>query len=154
MQFTFLAITNTEISSVSVHRINTIIDQPREEAGNDMTEAHRTQEWLHSPSIDFKNVSLRYESSANLALDDLSLSIRPGERIGIAGRTGSGKSTLLNALFRMADIEMGSIVISGVDVSTLPRQALRSSMSFIMQEPMLLHASLREVCFLLSSGCS
>ena len=145
MQFTLLSITNTEQSSVSANRISTIANQQYEEPGSDMTQDSTNRKWLIQPTIHFDKVTLRYESNAAAALKELSLHIRTGERIGIAGRTGSGKSTLLNALFRLADIEQGSINVSGVDINTMARQALRRSMSLIPQEPMLLHSSLREV---------
>ena len=101
--------------------------------------------WLKTSDISFNNILLRYNSDGPPALQDFDLQIRSGERIGICGRTGSGKSTLLAALFRLYDIEDGSICISGVDIKTIPRQALRDAMTLIPQEAMLLCCSLREV---------
>lgn len=74
---------------------------------------------------DLKNVSLRYGSDLPLALNDISLTIRPSERIGIVGRTGAGKSSFLVTLFRLAEISEGSIYIDGLDIATLSLTELR-----------------------------
>lgn len=77
------------------------------------------------------------------ALDNLSLSVRGGEKVAICGRSGSGKSTLFQALFRMIDISAGKIVVDGLDVATLPREVVRSRLGSIPQEPFLLSGSVR-----------
>ncbi|CAN0518872.1 unnamed protein product, partial [Ectocarpus sp. 8 AP-2014] len=59
--------------------------------------------------------------------------LRPGEKIGIVGRTGSGKSTLMQVLFRMVDCEEGSIAIDGVDTKAIGLAALRSRLTIIPQ---------------------
>ena len=87
---------------------------------------YKRLDWMRASSICFDNIILRYELKSRPALCNLSLNIRQGERIGICGRTGSGKSSLLAALFRLYDIESGSIHIGCVDIKTIPRQALRN----------------------------
>ena len=75
----------------------------------------------------FDRVCVRYKPGVDhsLALDALDLIIRPGEKVGVVGRTGSGKSTLLAALFRLIDCESGSISIGDVDIRQLPLASLR-----------------------------
>ncbi|KAH8924347.1 P-loop containing nucleoside triphosphate hydrolase protein [Atractiella rhizophila] len=71
--------------------------------------------------------------------------IRGGQSLGVCGRTGSGKSTMLGALFRMLPVdEGGSISIDGIDISTVPLRTLRSNLTIIPQDPMMLELSLRE----------
>jgi ABC-type multidrug transport system fused ATPase/permease subunit len=64
-------------------------------------------------------------------------------QIGIVGRTGSGKSTLLLALYRMFDLDRGHIYVDGVDISTVPLQRLRPSLSIIPQEPVVFSGTVR-----------
>jgi ATP-binding cassette subfamily C (CFTR/MRP) protein 4 len=93
--------------------------------------------WPKEPSVVVKNISARYRQGLPLCLDHLSLSIKPGERVGIVGRTGAGKSSLLHALFRLLEVEEGSILIGGVDISKLGLHKLRTNLSVITQDPVL-----------------
>ena len=76
-------------------------------------------------------------------LDDISLSIGAGQRIGICGRSGSGKSTLVSTLMRLLDLTSGNILIDGIDISTLPRQETRSRLIALPQDSYLLAGSVR-----------
>jgi len=76
-------------------------------------------------------------------LRDVSISIKPGEKIGICGRTGSGKTSLILSLFRLIDLHGGSIRVDGVDITTLPRQEIRSRIVAVPQHPFLLKGSVR-----------
>ncbi|KAJ1670141.1 hypothetical protein EV182_008397, partial [Spiromyces aspiralis] len=76
-------------------------------------------------------------------LNHISFSTRGGERIGIVGRTGAGKSTLALSLFRFLEAKTGSIIIDGVDISTIGLEDLRSRMSIITQDPGIFNASVR-----------
>ena len=77
-------------------------------------------------------------------LDDLTLDIKPGERIGLVGRSGAGKSTLVNLLLRFHDVESGRILIDGQDISTVTQESLRASIGVVTQDSSLLHRSVRE----------
>ncbi|OAA60763.1 ABC transporter-like protein [Cordyceps fumosorosea ARSEF 2679] len=77
-------------------------------------------------------------------LRNLSISIAPGRRLGVVGRTGAGKTSLINALLQFIDIESGTIYIDGVDIATVKIDRLRNSISVIPQDPFLFSGTLRE----------
>lgn len=95
--------------------------------------------------IEFRNVSVRYRKEFGDVLKDVSLKIRAGEKVGVVGRTGSGKSTLFLALLRIVEPYLGSILIDGVDSSSVSLCSLRSSVNFILQEHYLLAGTVRAV---------
>ena len=99
-------------------------------------------DWPTQGAIDFNSVVAGYDNT-RVVLKDLSLSIRGGEKIGICGRTGSGKSSLIMTLFRMLELRAGSIVIDGVDLSTIPRHEIRSRIIGLPQDIFLLNGSVR-----------
>ncbi|KAI9197119.1 P-loop containing nucleoside triphosphate hydrolase protein [Polychytrium aggregatum] len=115
------------------------------------TEAPRRQEhydpktnWPTNGEIVINNLSVAYPSRPDhLVLTDISLAIRPGEKLGVVGRTGSGKSTLIQALFRMVEPVKGSIVIDGHDTSNLGLHTLRQNIQIIPQEPVLFTGTIR-----------
>merc|ERR1712216_199308 len=94
-------------------------------------------------SIRFVNVSMRYRQGLPLVLQGLSLSIEPGQRVGVCGRTGAGKSSVVVALFRLAELHGGHIEMDGVDISSVPLAELRSSLSIVPQDPILFVGTVR-----------
>ncbi|MBM3603753.1 MAG: ABC transporter ATP-binding protein [Alphaproteobacteria bacterium] len=98
--------------------------------------------------VRFDHVTFRYggmEGAQPMAvLDDLTLHLRPGERVGLVGRSGAGKSTLINLLLRFHDIERGRITIDGQDVSRVTQDSLRAAIGVVTQDSSLLHRSVRE----------
>ncbi|KAI8915218.1 P-loop containing nucleoside triphosphate hydrolase protein [Powellomyces hirtus] len=100
--------------------------------------------WPTAGAIDISHLELRYPSRPDHAvIQDLSLSVKPGEKVGIVGRTGSGKSTLLTALFRMVEPSQGSITIDGQDISKLGLCTLRRAVDIIPQDPTLFTGTIR-----------
>ncbi len=87
--------------------------------------------------ITFKNVSLRYESAKRLALDDLSFTIKPGEKVALVGRSGGGKTSLVNLLPRFYELQQGLIMLDGVDVRSLKLLELRAQFSLVSQDVIL-----------------
>ena len=77
-------------------------------------------------------------------IEDLSLVIAPGEKVGVVGRSGAGKSTLVNLLLRFYDLEGGRILIDGQDISRVTQESLRSRIGMVTQDTSLLHRSVRE----------
>ena len=103
--------------------------------------------------IRFDNVRFGYgrDTSANkdglrpnAVIDDLTLDVKPGEKIGLIGRSGAGKSTLVNLLLRFFDVESGRILIDGQDISQVTQESLRAQISMVTQDTSLLHRSIRE----------
>ena len=92
--------------------------------------------------IDFKNVSFGYGRDVGV-LRDFDLAIKPGEKIGLVGRSGAGKSTVVNLLLRFFDLEGGAIAIDGQDISDLTQESLRAQISVVTQDTSLLHRSIR-----------
>ncbi|XP_040061761.2 multidrug resistance-associated protein 1-like [Ixodes scapularis] len=99
--------------------------------------------WPGEGAMSFNSYSTRYRDGLELVLKNVELSINPGEKIGIVGRTGAGKSTMTLSLFRIVEAAEGSIVIDGMDISTLGLHDLRSRLTIIPQDPVLFHGTLR-----------
>jgi ATP-binding cassette, subfamily B, multidrug efflux pump len=77
-------------------------------------------------------------------IENLSLAIRPGEKVGIVGRSGAGKSTLVNLLLRFYDLEAGRILIDGQDIAAVKQDSLRAAIGMVTQDTSLLHRSVRD----------
>jgi len=93
--------------------------------------------------IAFEDVSFAYGGS-NAVIDRLSLTIRPGEKIGLVGRSGAGKSTIVNLLLRFYDTERGRITIDGQDIAQATQDSLRAQIGMVTQDTSLLHRSVRD----------
>ena len=100
---------------------------------------------LQEPSgeVALQNVSFRYTPDRPL-IEDLNLSVRPGQRIAIVGPTGCGKTTLINLLMRFYDVDGGSISVSGMDVRDVTRASLRRSYGMVLQDTWLKTGTVRE----------
>lgn len=85
----------------------------------------------------FDAVEMRYRPGLPLVLSGLSVSIPPGSKVGIVGRTGAGKSSIINCLFRLVDVSGGKVEIDGVDISTVLLKRLRGGLALIPQVPCL-----------------
>ncbi len=90
------------------------------------------------------NVSFSYPGSQTLALDHVSLRIRPGEKVGIIGKMGSGKSSLGKLLIGLYSPSEGSVSFGGVDIGQLATADLRSRVGFLPQEVVLFYGTVRD----------
>jgi ATP-binding cassette subfamily B multidrug efflux pump len=93
--------------------------------------------------IRFEAVQFHY-GGAKQVISDLSLVIKPGEKIGLVGRSGAGKSTLVNLLLRFYDVEAGRILIDGQDIALVNQTSLRQQIGMVTQDTSLLHRSVRD----------
>ena len=93
--------------------------------------------------IRFERLTFTYgRDDGKCVLDDLSLVIAPGERVGLVGRSGAGKSTLVNLLLRFHENEQGRILIDGHDIATVTQESLRAAIGMVTQDTSLLHRSI------------
>jgi len=99
--------------------------------------------WPEEGSVEYDNVTMRYRPSLPTALKGVTFRVNPREKVGIVGRTGSGKSSILQVLFRLVEIEQGSIKIGGLDIRAVGLRALRSRIGVIPQDPTLFSGTLR-----------
>ena len=93
--------------------------------------------------ITFENVWFAYRGD-DYVLRDVSFTVEPGERIGIAGATGAGKTTLINLLLRFYDVNRGRIAIDGVDIREIPLDHLRGRFGLVLQDVFLFSGTIRE----------
>ncbi len=93
--------------------------------------------------IRFDGVTFHYGKASGV-IDGLDLHIRPGEKVGLVGRSGAGKSTIVNLLLRFYDREAGRITIDGIDINSVTQDSLRANIGVVTQDTSLLHRSVRE----------
>jgi ATP-binding cassette subfamily B multidrug efflux pump len=93
--------------------------------------------------IRFEGVIFTYGGKQRV-IDDLTLTIRPGEKIGLVGRSGAGKSTIVNLLLRFYDTDGGRILIDGQDIAHCTQESLRAQIGMVTQDTSLLHRSVRD----------
>ena len=101
-----------------------------------------------APSLDvtrgeivFEDVRFGYGRETGV-IDGLTLTVKPGEKIGLIGRSGAGKSTVVNLLLRFFDLEGGRILIDGQDIAAVTQESLRAQISMVTQDTSLLHRSI------------
>jgi ABC-type multidrug transport system fused ATPase/permease subunit len=131
-----------EIGMNSLERLDEYLVLP-EEKWND-TAPMPELGWPSAGRIECRNLSLQYDNNLPFVLQNLNVTVTAGEHVGIIGRTGSGKSSLFLALTRIVEPPAGCVFIDGIDIVTLPLQALRNSIAVIPQDPVLFSGSLRQ----------
>lgn len=124
---------------ISVDRLGDILNHPME----NLNIAHG-----HMPrskgAIEFRNVSFRYKLGAPTVLKEISISIQPGEVVGIVGRSGSGKSTLAKLIQRFYVPEAGQVLVDGVDIAQVNPAWLRSQIGVVLQDNLLFNRSIHD----------
>lgn len=95
-------------------------------------------------SIEFKNVSFRYQAGLPDVLKNINLKIDKGQTIALIGKSGSGKSTMVDLLPRLYDVKQGEILIDGINIKNLDLNSLRSLFAVVTQEAILFHGSIAE----------
>jgi ABC-type multidrug transport system fused ATPase/permease subunit len=122
--------TETETYLASVERQQAYAELPVERAA--VVESNRpAADWPQRGALAFRDVAARYRPELEPVLRGVSFEVAGGERVGICGRTGSGKSSLMLALFRILELERGSVEIDGVDIADLGLDDLRSRLAIM-----------------------
>jgi len=94
--------------------------------------------------VKFRKIGFRYSASQPLLFEQFSLTIEPGTRLGLVGRSGGGKTTLTRLLLRFADIEQGEILIGGQPIERVPQAELRRTIAYVPQDPAMFHRSIAD----------
>jgi ATP-binding cassette subfamily B multidrug efflux pump len=121
-----------EDGMATISRANQVVDRP----GAKPLKVTRGE-------IRYEGVRFHYGKEGGV-IDNLSLTIRAGEKVGLVGRSGAGKSTLVNVLLRFYDLERGRILIDGQDIAGVTQDSLRAQIGMVTQDTSLLHRSIRE----------
>ncbi|EMP24463.1 Multidrug resistance-associated protein 7 [Chelonia mydas] len=134
--------TQTETMMVSVERAEEYSTDIPIEPQEQLVQV--APDWPSQGHVEFQQVVLTYRPGLPNALDGVTFTIYPGEKVGIVGRTGSGKSTIFLALFRMVELRGGRILLDNVDSRSVGLESLRSKLAIIPQDPFLFSGTIRE----------
>lgn len=137
-----LSLCKLENKIISAERIQQYTRLPRE-ASTIIADSRPPSSWPSVGTVEFHDLKVKYAAHLPLVLHGISCCFLGGKKVGIVGRTGSGKSTLIQALFRIVEPSEGSIIIDGVDVTSIGLHDLRSRLSIIPQDPTLFEGTIR-----------
>ena len=127
-------------SRMALKALDTLMDTPSENDGEDSPVNAATLD----PLLNLDDVSFSYPGSRRTSLEDISLNIRPGERVGIIGRVGSGKSTVGRLLIGLYPPDKGDVRFGGVDIRQLNTADLRGRIGYLPQDVVLFYGSIRD----------
>ena len=120
----------------SAERVFEVLDAPQEPAdGSGVLPVAQGR-------VAFEGVSFSYGDEP--LIEDLNLSVQPGQTVAIVGPTGAGKTTLVNLLMRFYDVDSGRILLDGADIREVPRSMLRSQIGMVLQDTWLFHGTIRD----------
>ncbi len=94
--------------------------------------------------VEFRNIAFRYSAAQPPLFEQFSLTIEPGTRLGLVGRSGGGKTTLTRLLLRFADLEQGDILVGGQPIERVPQADLRRTIAYVPQDPAMFHRSIAD----------
>jgi subfamily B ATP-binding cassette protein HlyB/CyaB len=127
-------------AGISIARLGDILNTPREPGFN----PNRSRLPSLQGAVTLDHVRFRYRPDGPVILDDVHLPIKPGEVIGLVGRSGSGKSTITKLIQRLYIPEFGRVLIDGVDLAMVDTAWLRKQIGVVLQENFLFNRTLRE----------
>ncbi|KAH8087167.1 multidrug resistance-associated ABC transporter [Cristinia sonorae] len=130
-----------EQSMVAIERIKEFSEVQREPP--EFIEPRPPASWPSSGAIKCEDLVIRYAPDLPNVLHKLNFEIKPGEKVGVLGRTGSGKSTLALSFFRFVEPTEGRILVDGIDIAKIGLTDLRSKLTIIPQDPTILSGTLR-----------
>ena len=128
-----MLIEKTSRGKASLNRITELLDAPI-----DVADRPGVQE-LQNPqgSVEFRHLTFRYPDGEYDVLQDISFTIRPGESVGIVGKTGAGKTALVDLLLRTYNVPDGTLFVDGKDVNTLSIHSVRAACAYVPQDNFL-----------------
>ncbi|KAJ4353706.1 Transporter of the ATP-binding cassette (ABC) [Didymosphaeria variabile] len=126
----------------SVERVKEYLDVDQE-APAVIPENSPPTNWPSRGAVEFINYSTRYRPDFDLVLRNVTFKVKPGEKVGVVGRTGAGKSSLALALFRALEAEEGKIIVDDIDVGLIGLQDLRKNIVMVPQDPTLFSGTIR-----------
>lgn len=131
---------NTVLSAIAgAERVFALLDEQQEE---ETASAQKHQLLGH---VAFKHVFFKYEQEEEAyTLKDVDFKVEPGQSVALVGATGAGKTTILQLIARFYEVTKGEVLFDGINVQQIDRQSLRSQMAFVLQDPFLFEASVRE----------
>lgn len=124
---------------VAARRINEVLDQENVQT---FVDNERGLEKIET--VEFNNISFKYEGAEKEMLKDVNFTAKTGEKIAIIGSTGAGKSTLMNLLLRFLDASSGELLYNGVNIQDYTEKELRQQIAFVPQNRMLFSGTIRE----------
>ncbi|CAJ0933836.1 unnamed protein product, partial [Mesorhabditis belari] len=130
-----------ETEAVSIERIYEYTKLPSEKPWKNDFEPPRN--WPQNGGIIWSDYSAKYRPNLSLSLKNVNVSVKPGEKIAVIGRTGSGKSSLSLSLYRIFESAAGRILIDDIDISTLGLHDIRKKLTIIPQDPILFSGTIR-----------
>ncbi|CAF3640789.1 unnamed protein product [Rotaria sordida] len=131
-----------ETNIVSVERVNEYAEL-KPEAPWDIPEKKPPIDWPTTGEIQINKLSTKYRENLELVLQDITVNIQPGEKIGIIGRTGSGKSSFCITLFRIIEPTNGEIIVDNIDIRHIGLHDLRSKITIIPQDAVIFAGTVR-----------
>ena len=126
----------------SVERVKEYLDVDQEAAAI-LPNSRPSSRWPEKGTVDFTDYTTRYRPDLEPVLRNVSFAVKPGEKVGVVGRTGAGKSSLALALFRGLEAETGRIAIDNVDIGTIGLRDLREAITIVPQDPTLFTGTIR-----------
>jgi len=134
-----------EISMIGLERCTNLMKiNTEKKPEKDITQELRNKNWPNKGKIEFKDITTSYRPETPIVLKNINITINPGEKIGIVGRTGSGKSSLVLSLSRIIEPKSGKIFIDEEDIQNINLEFLRDKLSIVAQDTFLIESNLRD----------
>ncbi len=131
--------TQLQSAAASLERVFALLDTPPQQP-----DAPQAKEDVQARgNVEFRDVSFSYQKDSPL-IEHFSLRVTPGQTVAIVGPTGAGKTTIVNLLMRFYEIDSGAILLDGVDIRDINRDALRRSFGMVLQDSWLFSGTVRE----------
>lgn len=136
-------------AQISYYRLDNVFNLEKEKI---LINSNNSEEQKIEGNIEIKDLTFNYPDNIETVLQNINISIKKGETLGIIGTIGSGKTTLMNLLLRLYPVQKGKIFIDGKDINEIPLQTLRNNICYITQDNFLFSNTLKENIKLFKEG--